>query len=60
MSYLGHDSGDCNRYHALVRDFGTPNYLARPQIVCLCGSTKFGNFFPIVCTSRKGVRGCVC
>jgi hypothetical protein len=40
MSYP-HFSGDCDEHHDLVRDFGAP----RPQIVCLCGSTRFGNFF---------------
>lgn len=40
MSYP-HFSGDCDEHHDLVRDFGGP----RPQIVCLCGSTRFGNFF---------------
>ncbi len=36
MSYP-HFSGECDEYHGLVRDFGGP----RPQIVCLCGSTRF-------------------
>jgi hypothetical protein len=41
VSYLGHDSGDCDEYHGLVRDFGGP----RPRIVCLCGSTRFFDAF---------------
>lgn len=40
MSYP-HVTSDCQDHHDLVRDFGGP----RPQIVCLCGSTRFGNFF---------------
>ena len=32
-----HFSGDCDEYHGLVRDFGGD----RPQIVCLCGSSRF-------------------
>jgi hypothetical protein len=40
MSYP-HFSDDCHEHHGLVRDFCGE----RPQIVCLCGSTRFGNFF---------------
>ena len=40
MSYP-HFSGDCHEYHGLVRDFGG----ARPPIVVLCGSTRFGEAF---------------
>lgn len=36
MSY-GHNSTECHEYHQLVRDFGD----RRPQIVVLCGSTRF-------------------
>ena len=36
-----HYSGDCDEHHALVRDFGS----ARPEIVCLCGSTRFFDEF---------------
>lgn len=36
-----HFSADCHGYHALVRDFGGP----RPEIVCLCGSTRFYDAF---------------
>jgi len=32
-----HFSQDCEEHHGLVRDFGGE----RPQIVCLCGSTRF-------------------
>ena len=32
-----HTSADCDEYHGLVRDFGGP----RPEIVTLCGSTRF-------------------
>lgn len=43
MSYP-HFSGDCEEHHGLVRDFGgEPN--TRPQIVCLCGSTRFYDAF---------------
>lgn len=31
----------CHEHHGLVRDFGGP----RPQIVCLCGSTRFYDEF---------------
>jgi hypothetical protein len=46
MSYF-HFSTECDDYHDLVRDFGPwpANPWAkrppRPQIVCLCGSTRF-------------------
>jgi hypothetical protein len=43
MSYP-HFSGDCQEYHGLVRDFGGPPN-QRPQIVCLCGSTRFYDEF---------------
>jgi hypothetical protein len=36
MSYP-HFSTECEEHHRLVRDFGGE----RPQIVCLCGSTRF-------------------
>ncbi len=55
MSYP-HYSGDCVEYHALVRDFGGPEAvrqhregrrwgIARPQIIVLCGSTRFYELF---------------
>ncbi len=40
MSYP-HYSGECSEHHGLVRDFGGE----RPQIVCLCGSTRFMDAF---------------
>lgn len=40
MSYF-HFSTECAEKHDLVRDFGGP----RPTIVCLCGSTRFGEAF---------------
>lgn len=40
MSYP-HYGIACHEYHALVRDFGGP----RPEIVCLCGSTRFYDAF---------------
>jgi hypothetical protein len=40
MSYP-HFSGDCDAFHALVRDFDGERGGPRPRIVCLCGSTKF-------------------
>lgn len=36
-----HFSTDCDEHHGLVRDFGGP----RPEIVVLCGSTRFGAAF---------------
>jgi hypothetical protein len=36
-----HYTGDCWEHHDVVRDFGGP----RPDIVCLCGSTKFKEVF---------------
>lgn len=55
MSYP-HYSGDCIEYHGLVRDFGGPEAvrqqrdgqrwgIARPEIVVLCGSTRFVDVF---------------
>jgi len=38
---LHYAGADCAEYHGLVRDFGGP----RPEIVCLCGSTRFGQAF---------------
>lgn len=38
---LPHFSADCHDYHGLVRDFGD----SRPEIVCLCGSTRFVDEF---------------
>ena len=40
MSYP-HFSDDCANYHQLVRDFGDD----RPNIVALCGSTRFREEF---------------
>jgi len=40
MSYP-HTSADCGGFHDLVRDFGAE----RPTIICLCGSTRFGEAF---------------
>jgi hypothetical protein len=40
MSYP-HFSNDCDKHHDLVRDFGGPV----PEIVCLCGSTRFVDAF---------------
>jgi hypothetical protein len=41
-----HFSGDCEEYHGLVRDFGGQRpSIPRPQIVCLCGSTRFFDAF---------------
>lgn len=40
MSYP-HYSDECHEHHGLVRDF--PVHC--PAIVCLCGSTRFGNHF---------------
>jgi hypothetical protein len=37
-----HYRGDCDEYHDLVRDFGTRT---RPEIVVLCGSTRFYDEF---------------
>jgi hypothetical protein len=37
-----HFSNDCDEYHDLVRDFPCPG---RPEIVCLCGSTRFYDAF---------------
>lgn len=42
MSYP-HYSTECGEHHGLVRDFGDEYQhfgTARPQIVCLCGSTR--------------------
>jgi hypothetical protein len=36
-----HTSADCGEYHDLVRDFGGP----RPEIIVLCGSTRFAEEF---------------
>lgn len=36
-----HGGAACRDFHDLVRDFGGP----RPDIVCLCGSTRFGEAF---------------
>jgi hypothetical protein len=36
-----HTTSDCADYHQLVRDFGDD----RPNIVVLCGSTRFRNEF---------------
>lgn len=36
-----HFSTDCHEYHGLVRDFKGP----RPEIVVLCGSTRFIDTF---------------
>ena len=36
-----HLTPDCDEHHDLVRDFGGP----RPEIVCLCGSTRFYDQF---------------
>lgn len=45
MSYP-HFSSECKEYHALVRDFYPPNGTGeRPDIVCLCGSTRFKDAF---------------
>jgi hypothetical protein len=44
MSY-SHYSGDCGDYHGLVVDFGGRPDLPRPQIVTLCGSTRFYDQF---------------
>lgn len=45
MSYP-HYSPDCQEHHGLVRDFGgSPDRMARPEIVVLCGSTRFGDAF---------------
>ena len=41
MNYLGHSTSECHEYHDLVRDFGG----SRPDIVCLCGSTRFVDEF---------------
>lgn len=38
-----HYSNDCGDYHALVRDFR--GHRARPEIVVLCGSTRFYDEF---------------
>jgi hypothetical protein len=38
-----HFSEDCRQHHDLVRDFGGDRN--RPQIVCLCGSTRFFDAF---------------
>lgn len=40
MSY-SHFTVDCAEHHGLVRDFGGP----RPEIVVLCGSTRFFDTF---------------
>lgn len=40
MSYT-HFTTECADYHQLVRDFGND----RPDIVCLCGSTRFYDAF---------------
>lgn len=40
MSYA-HHSTYCDKHHGLVRDFGGP----RPEIVVLCGSTRFYDTF---------------
>lgn len=37
-----HFSSNCNEHHHLVRDF---NVTPRPEIVCLCGSTRFYEYF---------------
>jgi hypothetical protein len=57
VSY-GHYSNECDEYHGLVRDFGvgssTPSTVGRdgrrhggprPEIVVLCGSTRFAPVF---------------
>jgi len=41
-----HLRSDCQEHHGLVRDFGgSPDRMARPEIVVLCGSTRFGQTF---------------
>lgn len=40
-SSLHYAGADCADHHGLVRDFGGP----RPEIVCLCGSTRFYDQF---------------
>lgn len=40
MTYL-HTSAECDEHHGLVRDFGGE----RPEIVVLCGSTRFYDEF---------------
>lgn len=42
MSY-SHFSPDCHEHHGLVRDFGGDG--PRPEIVVLCGSTRFVDEF---------------
>jgi hypothetical protein len=37
-----HFSSSCNKHHDLVRDFAKK---PRPEIICLCGSTKFYDKF---------------
>jgi hypothetical protein len=44
MSYP-HFPNDCDEHHDLVRDFGGPEGATRPQIVVLCGSTRFYDAF---------------
>lgn len=59
-----HFSNDCDEYHALVVDFGMQDQTARetgrtmhrPQIVCLCGSTKFADAF-IEASARLTMQG---
>lgn len=41
MSYPGHHATDCADYHQLVRDFEGD----RPNIIVLCGSTRFKDEF---------------
>jgi len=36
-----HSASECDEFHDLVRDFGGP----RPEIIVLCGSTRFGEAF---------------
>jgi hypothetical protein len=43
MSYP-HLSAECAKHHGLVKDFNGP----RPEIVTLCGSTKFADEFAAV------------
>ena len=45
MTYA-HLATECEEHHGLVRDFGgSPDRMARPKIVVLCGSTRFKDAF---------------